>query len=268
MTKNLFLLFVLYFFVIQALFLGILTGDSLYYTLGGINAVAIFLIVFLYQVFTAEKSDISKAKKADQPPISATKHETPSHKVEQNIEPLEKELLMDPKPTKEPLNEKGGIQKVVQVVPVQKKRRRKSTSGQWWILLITLLIAIALHFIVSEFLTYWSPLVTLFIGCIAFCIIGKIFDVKGFSKARTLLTTWIYVLFLLLAAAYAGLYTTGKGEFVETYLPALWQISLPVITTEKSNVTDTNADSDQPFSSLNAGEYVYEGSGQLITGSR
>ncbi|MDR0651035.1 MAG: hypothetical protein LBG59_06690 [Candidatus Peribacteria bacterium] len=235
MTKNLFLLFVLYFFVVQALFLGMLTGDSLYYKLGGINALAIFLIVVLYHVFTAEKSDVSKAKKAEHlhtPPVS---DQTLAHKGEQKSEHMEKETVVDPKPVKEPLNEKGGIQKVVQVAPVQKKRRKKATSGQWWILLITLLIALALHGIGSEFLTYRSPLITLLIGCIAFFIIGKLFDVKGFSKARTLFTTRIYIFLLLLATTYAGLYMTGRGELVEKYLPALRQISFPFLSNEDPN---------------------------------
>jgi hypothetical protein len=172
--------------------------------------------------------------------------------------------LVDSKPVKEPLNEKAGMQKVVQVAPVQKKRRKKTTSGQWWILLITLLIAIALHFIVSEFLTYWSPFITLLIGCVVFFFVGKVFDVKGFSRARTLVTTRIYVFLLLLAAAYAGLYKTGKEELVEPYLPALWQISLPFMTNEEFQITDKNTGSNQPLSSLNSGAYIYEGSGQLI----
>jgi hypothetical protein len=73
---------------VQALFLGILTGDSLYYKLGGINAVAILLIIFLYQVFTVEKNATPKVKKADQPNIPAAKSET-LHKVEHKIEQSE-----------------------------------------------------------------------------------------------------------------------------------------------------------------------------------
>jgi hypothetical protein len=111
--------------------------------------------------------------------------------------------------------------------------------------LITLLIALAFHFIGSEFFTYRSPLITLLIGCIVFFIIGKAFDVKGFSRARTLFTTRIYVLLLLLALAYAGLYRTGRGDLVEKYLPALWQISLPFLSDEDSTPKGENADDNQ-----------------------
>jgi hypothetical protein len=52
MTKNLFLLFSLYFFVVQALIIGFLTGNHLFYTLGAINAGAIVIISLLYILFT------------------------------------------------------------------------------------------------------------------------------------------------------------------------------------------------------------------------
>jgi hypothetical protein len=247
MTKNLFLLFVLYFFVVQALFLGLLTGDSLYYKLGGINAVAILLIVFLYSILTTENGDTPKTKKADRPTPSAAKEES-SHTEEPSPKHYEKatSVAIESTSTKEPLNEKGGMQKVVQVAPTPKKRRKKAASGQWWILLITLLIALALHFIVSEFLTYWSPLISLLVGCFAFFVIGKVFDIRGFNRARTLFTTRIYVFLLLLAIAYAGLYRLGRGDMVEKYLPTLWQVSFP-LTGDKdtSIVKEEYPDADQ-----------------------
>jgi hypothetical protein len=54
MTKNLFLLFSLYFFVVQAVIVGILTGNPLFYKLGAINAGAILIISLLYALFTMQ----------------------------------------------------------------------------------------------------------------------------------------------------------------------------------------------------------------------
>ena len=91
--------------------------------------------------------------------------------------------------------------------------------------LITLIITIAIHFIICEFFTYRSPLIAFVVGYIFFVTIGKICNLNGFESARKLVTTRIYLLFILLAGAYTGAYITEKEDLVEQYIPALWEIS-------------------------------------------
>lgn len=50
--KNLFILFVVYFFVLQLLAVGIIWDDSRYYLLGGINLFAMLLVSASYRFFT------------------------------------------------------------------------------------------------------------------------------------------------------------------------------------------------------------------------
>jgi len=54
MKKNLFLLFSIYFFVVQAFLIGVLRGQTNFFLLGAINLVAILLIGVLYN--TTEKT--------------------------------------------------------------------------------------------------------------------------------------------------------------------------------------------------------------------
>jgi len=49
MKKNLFLLFSIYFFVLQPLVIGVLRGQANFFRLGAINLVAIILIGILYK---------------------------------------------------------------------------------------------------------------------------------------------------------------------------------------------------------------------------
>jgi hypothetical protein len=259
MTKNLFLLFVVYFFVLQAGILGLLTGDTLYYKLGGINALAIILISIIYSLCTSSPSETTPKKEKKAEPFSPVHEKKDTPKEEGRGE-----LISESKPAQEPLNEKIGIPKIVQAPVAPKKKRKKLSSGQWRIFLVTLLMAIAIHFIISEFFTYRSPLIAGGIGCIVFILIGKIFDIKGFSRVNTLFTTWIYYLLILLTLAYAGVYAAGKGELIETYVPSLRQIS-PIGNDAKDQKTDTLPGAT---SSLSSGDYVYEGTGELLSGSR
>ncbi|MDR2189876.1 MAG: hypothetical protein LBP53_01480 [Candidatus Peribacteria bacterium] len=210
MTRNLFLLFVRYFFVVQAFIVGVLTGDTLYYKLGAINALAIILISICYHFFTAPIDP--SAKKADKKELPVEKEEKKADKKE----------LDQPKPTQPLLN---GTNKIVQTFtpPPKRRKRRGSFWAQIGIFMLTLLFALSVHFISREFLTYRSPVIAVVIGFILFLLIGNIFEVRGFHQIRKLFTARIYYLLLLAAGSYTGLYLYGKGELVEHYLPPLRQ---------------------------------------------
>jgi hypothetical protein len=126
-----------------------------------------------------------------------------------------------------------------------------------------------MHFIICEFFTYRSTLLSLLIGYLLFVIIGKLCSLQGFERIGKLITTRIYLLLIVLAGAYAGIYAAGKGELVEKYLPALWEIS-SLFSPEQEEITkpeSTITNEEKPIIPA-SGEYIYEGTGEILSGSR
>ncbi|GHV25401.1 hypothetical protein FACS1894176_03790 [Bacteroidia bacterium] len=127
MTKNLFLLFSIYFFVAQAIIVGLLTGNVLFYQIGAINAGAILVISILYALFTTpdqpkEKKHLSAPVVKEEPAKAKPETPTPTHHEE------EKEKIKEEKaPYKEPIAEKSTHQvQVVQAIPSASKKRKKA----------------------------------------------------------------------------------------------------------------------------------------------
>jgi len=258
MTKNLFLLFSIYCFIVQAIILGFLTGDSVYYKLAGINAIAMLLIGLIYYICTAPNRDEGWIpwKSWASRPNDANNREAPL------IRPIPEGKTPEGKneKSKEPLAEKSSVQKIVQPIPPTTKRKRKSGKrGQRLIFLLSIAIAVAIHlFITCEFLTYRSLLLCLIIGFILFLTIGKILDINGFYKAGRLATSRLYYIILLLAAGYAGIYMYGKGELLEQYIPELRRQTNIHTTKQPEEIEKT--ESDNP-------DYVYEITGEVISES-
>ena len=76
MKKNLFLLFSIYFFVIQPLIIGILRWQANFFRLGGINLVAIILIGLLYNTIDGseeEHQEHQEHKEHEKKPVSEAK---------------------------------------------------------------------------------------------------------------------------------------------------------------------------------------------------
>jgi hypothetical protein len=63
MKKNLFLLFSIYFFVLQPLIIGVLRGQANFFRLGAINLIAIILIGILYNTVEGEKEETHEHEK-------------------------------------------------------------------------------------------------------------------------------------------------------------------------------------------------------------
>ena len=100
--KNLFMLFVFYFFVIQFWIAGLLWDQSNFYLLGGINFVAILLLSLCYSFFAKEKEPspeailvrekmrkelLSKASEESELPISESNIEYIKTKINRNKKP-------------------------------------------------------------------------------------------------------------------------------------------------------------------------------------
>jgi hypothetical protein len=120
---------------------------------------------------------------------------------------------------------------------------------------VTFIITIAIHFIICEFFTYRSLLLSALIGYFLFVIIGKICSLNGFEHVGRLFTARIYFLIILFAGAYAGAYATGKGDVVERYIPELWKITLLPALSQPQDEKPIKID-EPDFSS--SGDYVYE----------
>ncbi|MDR0282033.1 MAG: hypothetical protein LBI53_01555 [Candidatus Peribacteria bacterium] len=152
MTKNLFFLFSLYFFVIQAVIIGYLSNDLLFYKLGAINAGAILLISILYALFTQPNTLGEKAEKKEKAIPPKTTEPAP-------LDPIKKE----PEKSFEPKKETVGISKIVQSTtpPEKKKKKKKAGYGQRILLLITLGVCIGIYYITVEFIEYRSVLLSI-----------------------------------------------------------------------------------------------------------
>jgi len=120
----------IYFFVIQAIFIGLLTGNIFFYQLGAINAGAILVICIAYALFTGEKKEMKKEPKPEH------KHIEPSpggiSSTEQPTSPRKSEDhevvggLIPPKVEKPLEEKKDNLQKIVQPLPPIPKKRKKS----------------------------------------------------------------------------------------------------------------------------------------------
>ena len=152
MTKNLFFLFSLYLFVVQAVIIGYLSNDPLFYKLGAINAGAIILISILYALFTQPNIQGEKAEKKDKTLPPKITEPAP-------LEPIKKEPEKSPEPKKETV----GISKIVQSTtpPEKKKKKKKAGYGQRILLLITLGVSIGIYYITVEFIEYRSVLLSI-----------------------------------------------------------------------------------------------------------
>lgn len=64
MKKNLFLLFCIYFFVVQAVIIGIIRQETYMYVLAGVNLIAIVLILILYKAFGLQEDEPQKEKRS------------------------------------------------------------------------------------------------------------------------------------------------------------------------------------------------------------
>ncbi len=73
MKKNLFLLFSIYFFVIQPLIIGILRGQANFFRLGGINLIAIILIGLLYNTIDGSEELKKEHKEHEPTPVKEAK---------------------------------------------------------------------------------------------------------------------------------------------------------------------------------------------------
>ena len=157
MTKNLFFLFSLYFFVIQAVIIGYLSNNTLFYKLGAINAGAIILISILYALFTKSNKSGEKVNKKEKTFPTKIIESTSIEIIE------EKEQLQSIPKQEEVKKETVGISKIVQsTTPPEKKKKKKKTGfGQRIVLLLTLGASIGIYYITSEFIEYRSVLLAI-----------------------------------------------------------------------------------------------------------
>ena len=117
-------------------------------------------------------------------------------------------------------------------------------------------------------------MISLLIGYLLFVTIGKLCSLNGFESTGKLITTRVYLLLILLAGAYAGGYQAEKGDFIEAYIPVLWETSsFPFLSGPEKEKPEVNTGdpSDREsafFEDFEDGEYIYEGSGEVLSGSR
>jgi hypothetical protein len=99
------------------------------------------------------------------------------------------------------------------------------------------------------------------VGYLLYLIIGKIADINGFFNLKKLFTARLYYLLLAIALAYGLLYFYGKGDLVERYFPPL-RGQGTLFTGEKQDTNIPSITDNNSF--LFSGDYIYEGSGEVI----
>lgn len=175
MSRSLWFLFCIYLFVIQALLLGILTSNPLFFKLGVVNA-AILLLVALISSLLGKGEEHNKSKEVLSPSSEKKTERIPERMLERKIE-------------------------VVHPSPARKVKVRK--TGQRVVAIITLFIGAILMVIIGEVIGKWAPLAASIVAFLLYVLIGKILDIRGFSAVRKLATAWIYYLVMLASLAYA-----------------------------------------------------------------
>ncbi|MDD2537225.1 MAG: hypothetical protein PHU61_01890 [Candidatus Absconditabacteria bacterium] len=245
MTKNLFLLFSLYFFVGQSLIIGFLRKETSFYRLAVINAIAILLISIVYAFCTRETSP-KKEKKSP------------------NKVSIEQEVIQETNNPKETVfTEKISIQKVVQTTPApieKKKKKRNSTRGAWIIFFISLIIGACAYFILREFFLHWAGILAIIIGLVCFVIIGKIIGTNGFDRVNTLGASKLYYIIGIVALAYALVFSYGSDKLINTinqYIPNVHTLS---------KITTPDQDQEENDPNIGTGEYIFESTGEVLSG--
>ncbi|MDR0282032.1 MAG: hypothetical protein LBI53_01550 [Candidatus Peribacteria bacterium] len=85
---------------------------------------------------------------------------------------------------------------------------------------------------------------------------GKLADIRGFDTSSRLASMRIYLLLVIIAGGYTALYFYDRGDIVEKYLNQLPFYKEPItIEQPKEDAISEKID-----------EYIFEGTGSLITG--
>lgn len=165
MKKNLFLLFSIYFFVLQPLIIGVLRWQANFFRLGAINLIAIILIGLLYNTVEGEKKETHEHEKK-------------------------------PETTKE-----AAVSFHDHFRAVVKERKKKSELV--FPTVISLIVAIIMFFI-FQYTTKGAAievilLFALVLGCIVFILLTLIFKHRIHKWFWALLGTKIYIILLLVS---------------------------------------------------------------------
>ena len=223
MSSNFIFLFCVYLFVVQAVIVGILTKNPMFYKLAIVNAAILILAAIIYGMSTtSKKSSKSRDTKKE------TKEDKSSERMAERIHDRSSEkVVVERKP------------EVVHPSPSRKVKIRK--TGQWVVWLVSLIIAVILMLIIGEIVWKWAPFIASIVGFLLYVLTGKILDVRGFSAVNTLATAWLY--YLIIALSFVCVFTRfssflGQGLSLQTSLP----MQDSSLTEEETDTQTTEAD--------------------------
>jgi len=164
MKKNLFLLFSIYFFVLQPLIIGGLRWQNNFFLLGGINLLAIILISLFTRSTEGENKEIHEHEK--KPEVI---HET-----------------------------KGSFHEHFRaVVKARKKKSELVFPFVIWLIITVALFLVFQYDITTAILLFGSILS----GFIVFILLTSIYKHRVSRRFRALIGTWIYIILLLCSIA-------------------------------------------------------------------
>ncbi|GHW02499.1 hypothetical protein AGMMS50249_2850 [candidate division SR1 bacterium] len=252
MTKSTFLLGCGIFIILGAILLGLLTGNTIFFKVGGGIEIAFFLLMLVGYNVSSPKASASAPKIAK--PIQSTNTSASSISA-----PSDQATPSRPASGAVYEHKTYHEQREEIVRPTTTKRVKIRKTGQWVVLIISLIVALILMFIVGEIITFWSPLVSGIIGFLLYVVIGKILDIRGFSSVKKLGSARIYYLIMIASLGYGLLYQFNYLTSVD--VPNFWTGSGNSGYVQTGNIIDpldTDISGD-----LDSG-YVYEGTGKVI----
>ena len=280
MTKWFWLFLAFYMLVGQPALIGWMLENSNLYQLSLLNCGVLciwWIISALCRSKNINDTDNNTQKSEQTLPLSAKDEHTDTG--EKNIadednendeitetETIDEEVIetekKESKKSEKIMKESVAIPKIVHPLtgksaPSSKRRKKEKKWGQWLVLLSTLWIAAVIAFTLWEFLWSRGVAISLFLGWLLYLLVGKLFDINGFHKAKKLFTNRIYVVLILWWIGYWA-YSMQQSDF--SLLNNGWWSKWISYIKDWFNISDVNNDESDEI-------YVFEWTGELLSNS-
>lgn len=260
MTKKLSLFFVFYILVVQPLFAWLLWNNCSFYILAWFNA-WVFLVALAISCLWNNKEQVEKTSSHK---VLEKKEEKKSDEISEK-ENFEKEQAVENDKNEIKIQKESvSIPKIVQPISGHniQKNKKKVYKKTWQrrVLLATLVLAGILARPLWELFWSRSIVISLIVWWIFYLIIGKIADLNGFEKTRTLITNWLYWILIIGWLAYGVNNLYSNGQSIEDLIPSdLWS-RIEKYVKNWFLIEDDKESGDTDESNV----YIFEWTGEVI----
>ena len=229
MTKNMFFLVAIYFFVIQAIIAGIMRNQNDFFVLAWINFAFLMLIALLHGYFKSKKSDevheiessksiLTKTQRIDDhKELQETITTTKTFQLVEDEDFVENEEQTEYENTEHWIqwqtdeNDNNGdendmIKKAKQIREEELEMEKNNKSSKWtWkvfvLFLVSLVISYFFYYFSVDFIDYWIRTYT--ISSILWLVVFLILSISFAWKSRKIWGILFYIILTLLCLVYA-----------------------------------------------------------------